>query len=438
MLDILIKNAKLSDGTTKDIAVNNGKIVGIDYEIDVPATEVIQCSGGLVSPPFIDPHFHMDATLSYGIPEVNKSGTLLEGIELWGKLKPLLTYESVKQRALNYCDWAVSMGILAIRTHVDVCDDRLLAVDALNDVKEQVKPYMDIQLVAFPQDGLYRTPNSRKNLIRSLDRGIDVVGGIPHFERTMQQGSDSVYDLCEIASERGLPVDMHCDETDDPMSRHVEVLADATLRYGLQKRVTGSHLTSMHSMDNYYASKLLDLIAESQISVISNPLVNIIVQGQHDTYPKRRGMTRVNEMIDRGILVGWGQDCVLDPWYPLGGADMLDVAHMGLHLTQMTSQKDMHQCYEMITTENAKILELDSYGIKINNPANLVVLDASDQIEAIRLRSDKLFVISKGKIVSRKASSHASLSIKGRPNKVTRWRSCNIEDDCNSALDSAK
>lgn len=423
MIDILIKNAKLSDGKTKDIVVNNGKIVGVDYDIDVQAAEIIHCSGNLVTPSFVDPHFHMDATLSYGIPEVNKSGTLLEGIELWGKLKPLLTYESVKQRALKYCDWAVSMGILAIRTHVDVCDDRLLAVDALKEVKEQVKPYLDIQLVAFPQDGLYRTPNSRNNLIRSLDRGIDVVGGIPHFERTMQQGTDSIYDLCKIASERGLPVDMHCDETDDPMSRHVEVLADATLRYGLQKRVTGSHLTSLHSMDNYYASKLLDLIAESQISVISNPLVNIIVQGQHDTYPKRRGLTRVKEMIDRGILVGWGQDCVLDPWYPLGGADMLDVAHMGLHLTQMTSQKDMHHCFEMITTENAKILELDSNEIVINNPANLIVLDASDQIEAIRLRSDKLFVISKGKIVSRKAPSQASLSIKGRPKKVTRWQS---------------
>ena len=206
----------------------------------------------------------MDATLSYGIPRINASGTLLEGIALWGELKPLLTHEAVKERALAYCDWAVSMGLLAIRTHVDTCDDRLLAVEALLEVKKKVAPYIDLQLVAFPQDGFYRSPTARENTIRALDMGVDVVGGIPHFERTMADGTRSVTELCEIAAKRGLMVDMHCDETDDPLSRHIEQLAYETQRLGLQGRVAGSHLTSMHSMDNYYVSKLLPLIAEAR------------------------------------------------------------------------------------------------------------------------------------------------------------------------------
>ena len=216
-------------------------------------------------------------------------------------------------------------------------------------MKKTVAPYLDLQLVAFPQDGFYRSPTARENTIRALDLGVDIVGGIPHFERTMEDGRRSVTELCEIAAERGLMVDMHCDETDDPLSRHIEQLAYETQRLGLQGRVAGSHLTSMHSMDNYYVSKLLPLIAEAGVSAIPNPLINIMLQGRHDTYPKRRGMTRVPEMIRAGIRVGLGQDCVLDPWYSLGTADMLDVAFMGLHVAQMTSPADMRRCFDMVT-----------------------------------------------------------------------------------------
>ena len=318
----------------------------------------------------------MDATLSYGLPRINASGTLLEGIALWGELKPLLTHEAVKERALAYCDWAVSMGLLAIRTHVDTCDDRLLAVEALLEVKKQVAPYIDLQLVAFPQDGFYRSPTARENTLRALDLGVDIVGGIPHFERTMDDGRRSVIELCEIAEQRGLMVDMHCDETDDPLSRHIEQLACETQRLGLQGRVAGSHLTSMHSMDNYYVSKLLPLIAEAQVAAIPNPLINIMLQGRHDTYPKRRGLTRVPEMLKHGIRVGWGQDCVLDPWYSLGTADMLDVAFMGLHVAQMSSPADMARCYDMVTNVNAAIMGLDHLGLDVGKRASLVVLDA--------------------------------------------------------------
>ncbi len=230
----------------------------------------------------------MDATLSYGLPRVNASGTLLEGIALWGELKPMLTQEAIVERALTYCDWAVAKGLLAIRSHVDVCDPRLLAVEALLQVKRRVAPYLDLQLVAFPQDGVLRAPGGMANLKRALDLGVDVVGGIPHFERTMAEGASSVRQLCELAAERGLRVDMHCDETDDPMSRHVESLAFETQRLGLQGRVTGSHLTSMHSMDNDYVSKLIPLMADAQLGVVANPLINITLQGRRDTHPKRR------------------------------------------------------------------------------------------------------------------------------------------------------
>jgi cytosine/creatinine deaminase len=264
MIDLLIRNATLPDGRKgMDIACKSGRIAAVEPGISGEAAEAIDAMGYLVSPPFVDSHFHMDATLSLGTPRLNMSGTLLEGIALWGELKPLLTHEAVIERAMRYCDLAVAQGLLAIRTHVDVCDDRLLCAEALLEVRKKVAPYLDLQIVAFPQDGFYRDKTARQNLIRALDLGVDVVGGIPHFERTMADGAASLKELCEIAAARGLLVDIHCDETDDPMSRHVEALAFETQRLGLQGRVVGSHLTSMHSMDNYYVSKLIPLIAEA-------------------------------------------------------------------------------------------------------------------------------------------------------------------------------
>ncbi|AZO09986.1 MULTISPECIES: amidohydrolase family protein [unclassified Mesorhizobium] len=418
--DLIVRGGTLPDGRTADIGIAGETIRAIEPELPVSARTEIDARGNLVSPPFVDPHFHMDATLSYGIPRINASGTLLEGIALWGELKPLLAHEAVRDRALAYCDWAVSMGLLAIRTHVDVCDDRLLAVEALLDVKKTVAPYIDLQLVAFPQDGLYRSPTARENTIRALDLGVDIVGGIPHFERTMADGTRSVTELCEIAEKRGLMVDMHCDETDDPLSRHIEQLAYETQRLGLQGRVAGSHLTSMHSMDNYYVSKLLPLIAEAGVSAIPNPLINIMLQGRHDTFPKRRGLTRVKEMLALGIRVGWGQDCVLDPWYSLGTADMLDVAFMGLHVAQMSSPADMARCFDMVTNVNAAIMGLEHLGLAVGKRASLVVLDAGNPIEAVRLRPERLCVIASGKVVAERTRQETRLSIAGRPAQVNR------------------
>ena len=421
MLDLLIQNASLPDGRQQmSVAVKNGKIVEVSPGLNAPAHQTLDAQGQLLSPPFVDAHFHMDATLSYGLPRVNQSGTLLEGIALWGELKPLLTQEALIERALTYCDWAVAKGLLAIRTHVDVCDDRLLAVDALLEVKKRVAPYIDLQLVAFPQDGVLRSKTALANLKRALDKGVDVVGGIPHFERTMAEGAASVKLLCDIAAERGLRVDMHCDESDDPMSRHVETLAYETQRLGLQGRVTGSHLTSMHSMDNYYVSKLIALMAEAQLHAVANPLINITLQGRHDTYPKRRGMTRVPELLAAGINVAFGHDCVMDPWYSLGSGDMLEVAHMGLHVAQMTSQAATRQCFDAVTVNAGQVMGLEGYGLNVGCHADFVLLQAHDPVGALRLRATRLKVFRRGKLVAESEPSRAQLHLPGRLT-LTDW-----------------
>ena len=414
--DLIVRNATLPDGHKElDVAVAAGRIAAIEPRIEAEAQSIIDAGGRLLSPPFVDCHFHMDATLSLGQPRLNVSGTLLEGIALWGELKPQLTHEAVAECALRYCDLAVSQGLLAVRSHVDVCDERLLAVEALLEVKKKVKPYLDLQLVAFPQDGYFRSPIAAENLERALDLGVEVVGGIPHFERTTAEGAASVKALCELAARRGLMVDLHCDESDDPMSRHVETLASEAHRLGLGARATGSHLTSMHSMDNYYVSKLLPLMAESGMCAIANPLINLTLQGRHDTYPRRRGLTRVSEMRAHGIPVALGQDCVMDPWYGLGGADMLDVAHMAVHGAPMTSREAIRWTFEAVTEAAARIMGLEGYGLRVGAHADMVLLQAADPIEAVRLRATRLYVIRRGKVIAHTPARETELSLPGRP-----------------------
>ncbi|HMM85533.1 amidohydrolase family protein [Azohydromonas sp.] len=417
---MLIRNATLPDGRTGvDLLAVDGRIAAVGPQLPAPAgVEVVDAAGWLLSPPFVDAHFHLDSALTYGQPRVNRSGTLLEGIALWGELKPLLTEEALVERALAYCDWAVGRGLLAIRSHVDVCDPRLLAVRALLHVRERVRPHLDLQLVAFPQDGALRSPAALAQLTQALDLGVDVVGGIPHFERTAGEGAESVRLLCELAADRGLRVDMHCDESDDPLSRHVETLAFHAQRLGLQQRVTASHVTAMHSMDNYYVSKLIALIAEAGVHVVANPLINITLQGRHDTYPKRRGMTRVPELMAAGVTVGFGHDCVLDPWYPLGSADMLEVAAMGLHVAQMTGTDAMRACFDAVTVHNARILGLEGYGLEPGCRADFVLLQARSPVEALRLRAARLLVVRGGRVVARTPAAAAQLQLPGRPAQV--------------------
>ena len=417
--DLLVRNATLPDGRVgQDVAVAAGRIVAVGPDLPADAGEVVDAAGHLLSPPFVDPHFHMDATLSLGQPRLNESGTLLEGIALWGELKPLLTHEALVSRALRYCDLAVTQGLLAIRSHVDVSDPRLITVEALLDVRERVRCHIDLQLVAFPQDGYFRAPGAAAALERALDMGVDVVGGIPHFERTMADGAASVEALCRLAALRALPVDLHCDESDDPLSRHVETLAAQTVRFGLRGRVVASHCTSMHSMDNYYASKLIPLIAEAGLHVVANPLINITLQGRHDTYPRRRGLTRIPELRAAGVNVAFGQDCMMDPWYPLGSGDMLEVAHMAIHAAPMTSRAAMRAAFDAVTVDAATAMGLDGYGLAAGCRADFVLLQARDPIEAIRLKAARLVVVKAGRVVARSPPRVAELFLDGRPASV--------------------
>ncbi|MGF1576958.1 MAG: cytosine deaminase [Cyanophyceae cyanobacterium] len=413
-LDLIIRGATLADKTLGsrsprwDIGIQADRIVAVEPHLEAIAPTELAADGYLVSPPFVDAHFHLDSTLALtthpdqmGSPRVNRSGTLLEGISLWGQIKPGLTAEDLQARAMDYCHWALARGIQAIRAHVDICDPHLLAVEALLDVKRQMRPYLDLQLVAFPQDGYLRFAQSHQLLAKALDLGVEVVGGIPHFERTQAEGAASIRALCELAAERGLRVDMHCDETDDPSSRHVETLASETQRLGLQGRVTGSHLTSMHSMDNAYVSKLIPLMAEAELGVVANPLINITLQGRLDSYPKRRGMTRVPELLAAGLTVAFGHDCVMDPWYGLGSGHMLEVAHMGLHIAQMTGLDQMEQCYRAVTDHPARLLGLEDYGIQVGCYADLVILQARSIPEVLRLKPVCLTVLRRGQVIAR-------------------------------------
>ncbi|MEO9458769.1 MAG: amidohydrolase family protein [Lentilitoribacter sp.] len=423
MFDLIIRNANLTTGQSGfDVGISSGKITAIEKKIDGEAGEEIDATGRLLSPAFCDPHFHMDATLSLGKPRMNVSGTLLEGIALWGELRPIVTKEELVDRALRYCDLAVSQGLLFIRSHVDTSDPKLVTAEAMLEVREKVAPYIDLQLVAFPQDGYFRAAEGVFALNRALDMGVEIVGGIPHFERTMDEGRKSVEALCKIAADRGLAVDMHCDETDDPMSRHIETLAAETIRFGLEGRVAGSHLTSMHSMDNYYVSKLIPLMAEAEINVIPNPLINIMLQGRHDTFPKRRGLTRVRELMEAGLNVSLGQDCTMDPWYSMGSADMLEVAHMGVHVAQMGGIEEKKQIFNAITTNSAKTMGLENYGLEVGCNADLVILQANDVVEALRLKPTRLYVFKSGKVVSQTPARISQLSLDGRPDVIDMGR----------------
>ena len=415
MFDLIIRHANLPDGRKdQDIAILGPTIAAIEPGITRDTRQTIDATGRLVTPPFIDPHFHMDATLSLGLPRMNRSGTLLEGIALWGELRPTLTKDALVSRALRYIDLAVTQGMGAIRTHVDTSDPRLVTVEAMLEVQNLVKDYLDLQIVAFPQDGLFRAADGLASLTRALDMGMGIVGGIPHFERTMEDGRASVETLCRLAADRGLLVDMHCDETDDPMSRHVETLAAQTVRFGLQGRVAGSHLTSMHSMDNYYVSKLIPLMVEARMHVIPNPLINIMLQGRHDGYPKRRGMTRVRELMAAGLNVAFGHDCVMDPWYAMGSGDMLEVGHMAIHVAQMGSLEDKAAIFDALTVNSARAMGLQGYGLAKGMNADLVVLQARDPAEALRLKAIKLLVIRRGKVIARTPARVAEVLILGR------------------------
>jgi cytosine/creatinine deaminase len=406
MYDLLLRECRLlqTDRTIAevDIAIQAGQIVAIAPEITTNAKITLDIQRRLVSPPFVESHIHLDSALTVGKPRWNQSGTLFEGIEIWRDRKQTLSLADVKQRAIATLKQQATQGVLFVRSHADVSETSLTALQALLEVREEVKHWITLQVVAFPQDGIYGSPQNDTLMEKALEMGADVVGGIPHYELTREDGVRSVQRIFDLAQKYDRLIDIHCDEIDDEQSRFLEVVAACAIRTELGSRVTASHTTAFGSYNNAYAFKLLGFLRRTPINFIANPLINITLQGRTDTYPKRRGVTRVKELWQQGMNVSFGHDCIQDPWYSLGTGNMLDVASMGLHVCQMTGTAEIDACYDMVTWNGAKTLNLqDQYGVEIGKPANLIVLDAQNRYEAIRCRATVCYVISQGKLLAR-------------------------------------
>jgi len=401
--DLIIRHAQLHrhQGLV-DIAVEHGRFARIASELSLDsAHREIDAAGRLVMPPFVDAHVHLDAVLTVGQPRYNTTGTLLEGIQIWSERKSSLTREDVKKRALEEIRWEVAQGTLHIRSHVDVCDPNLTALRALMEVREEVRDICDLQLVAFPQDGILSFPHGRELMRQAMELGCDLVGGIPHYEWTRDMGVEDVHYAFALAREFNRDIDCHCDETDDPLSRFTEVMAADTIEQSWQGRVTASHCTAMHSYDNAYAFKLIRLLSRAQVNVVANPFDNVVLQGRFDTYPKRRGITRVKELLADGVNVALGHDSIMDPWFPLGKGDMLAAAQLALYLCHMSGYEEINDVLDLITINAARVLRIqDNYGIEEEKPANFLVLDAPSAFEALRLVPARLYVFKGGREVA--------------------------------------
>lgn len=390
---------RISNGTIAAIEPQASKMAITDSDIDA--------AGQLVIPPLVEPHIHLDATLTAGEPEWNMSGTLFEGIERWGQRKATITHEDTKQRAHTAIGMLRDHGIQHVRTHVDVTDPSLAALQALLEVREEARDLIDLQIVAFPQEGIESFENGRQLMTRAISMGADVVGGIPHFEYTRDQGVSSVKFLMALAEREGCLVDVHCDETDDPHSRFLEVLAEEARVRGMGERVTASHTVAMGSYDNAYCSKLFRLLKHSGINFVSCPTESIHLQGRFDTYPKRRGLTRVAEIDRAGMNVCFGQDSIKDPWYPLGNGNLLRVLDAGMHICQMMGYDDLQRCLDFVTDNGAKAMNLgERYGIEVGRPANLVILDAENDYEVLRRQAKARVSIRNGKVIMRRTPEH--------------------------------
>ena len=400
---MLVKNVHIHNREGLwQILTEEGKISRIFSQDEVfnYSGEILDGEEGIVYPPFVEPHIHLDATQTAGQPNWNQSGTLFEGIERWAERKSLLSHEDVKSRAWKTLKWQIANGVQYVRTHVDVSDPTLTALKAMLEVKKEIAPWVDLQIVAFPQEGILSYPNGEKLLDQAMEMGADVVGGIPHFEFTREYGVESMHIAFDIARKYNKQIDIHCDEIDDEQSRFVETVAALALKYDMGEKVTASHTTAMHSYNNAYASRLFRLLKMSKIHFVANPLVNIHLQGRFDTYPKRRGVTRVKEMLKNNINVCFGNDDVFDPWYPLGTANMLQVLHMGLHVCQLMGYGQINDGLKLVTENSAKALGLTDYGIQEGNSANFIVLPAENGFDAVRRQVPTRYSIRHGKVIS--------------------------------------
>ncbi len=429
MIDLIVRAARMLDdldGTLVDVHVDGGRFIDIIQSGeprpgigDAEARTVIEANGALISTPFVEPHVHLDATLTAGEPRWNESGTLWEGIACWSERKPLLTRDDVVSRAEEVLRWYAANGTLHVRSHVDVTDPELIALDALLEVRERVRDVVDLQLVAFPQEGICSFPRGEELLEEAARRGVDAIGAIPHFEDTREDGVRSIEIAVDIAQRYGLRVDAHCDEIDDEQSRFIEVLATQAHRTGLREKVTASHTTAMGSYNPAYSYKLQRIVARSGINLVCNPMVNLHLGGRFDSYPKRRGLTQVKEMLSAGVNVAFGHDDIMDPWFPLGTANPLQVAYVGALAAQLTSRNDLAECFRMITDRGAAVLGLASgYGIAKDRPANFIILPARDQFDIIRRGVRPTHVVSRGKLIATSPPITTTLHWPGRTTEM--------------------
>ncbi|HKA12895.1 MAG TPA: cytosine deaminase [Candidatus Dormibacteraeota bacterium] len=419
MLDLLLTGARVAGSPgLRDLAVRDGMLVAPEAD----ARQVVHLDGALVTPPLVEPHIHLDAVLTVGQPRYNQSGSLFEGIAIWADRVRRLTVEDVKARVRKVLGWQLACGVQHVRSHVDVCDPRLRALRALVELRDEIGDQLDLQLVAFPQQGILSFDGGPELMRKAVAMGADVVGGIPHFEMTREMGVESVRFAFALAAERGLRVDIHCDETDDDHSRFVEVMAAETIRLGMAGRVTASHTTAMHSYNNAYASRVINNIARAGVHMVTNPLDNSVLQGRFDSYPIRRGHTRVKELMAAGVNVCIGHDSVMDPWYPLGYGDPLQAAFVLAHYGHMSGAGELKRLIDMITVNPARALGLDGYGLAEGAPASLVVFDAPSEMDALRLLPRRRLVLRRGEVVARSEPAHTTVVWDGREQRVDFMR----------------
>ena len=417
MIDLILRNARVAgQQELTDLGVEQGVIVAVGD--DTTAAETIDLAGRLVTPPLVEPHIHLDAVLTVGQPRPNVSGSLFEGIAIWAERAADLSYEDVQSRVSQVLRWQLACGVQHVRSHVDVCDPELRALRALVELREQVRGLIDLQLVAFPQQGILGFDGGRELMRRAVEIGADVVGGIPHYELTREDGVESVRFAMALADEHGLRVDIHCDETDDDHSRFVEVMAAETIRRGMSGRVTASHTTAMHSYNNAYAHRLIINIARAGLHMVTNPLDNSVLQGRFDAYPIRRGHTRVKELLAAGVNVCIGHDSVMDPWYPLGYGDPLQAAFVLAHYGQMSGHSELRTLIDMITFNPASALGLQEYGLLPGSRADLCAFAAPTEMDAIRLVAPRKLVLRAGKVVARTEPAHTTVVWDGREEAV--------------------
>lgn len=399
---MIVRDVRL-EGAATDLRVADGVFTEIGPDlVATPGEEIVEGHGRLVLPPFIESHIHLDSVLTAGDPEPNRSGTLFEGIERWAQRKEKLTVADVKERVNRVVRQQASFGVQFVRTHVDVTDPSLTALRALLELRDELSDVMTIQIVAFPQEGICSFPGGKDLMREAVGLGVDALGAIPHFEFTREYAVDSLNFVAELAAESGLLIDVHCDEIDDEASRGLETLATRAYELGLGGRVTASHTTAMHSYNNAYFTRLLRLLTMSGINFVSNPVVNTHLQGRTDTYPKRRGVTRVKELTEAGINVSFGQDDICDPWNPLGTGNLRDVVFTGLYVTQMLGHDQIADSHRFVTTNAARTLNLgEAYGIEVGRPANFVVLDAGSWYDALNWNAVVVGSYRAGRLIAR-------------------------------------